>query len=182
LRLLDAKGTAAGQDRAMHTASQGERPLHTETLIRPSAGDDVIEEPLAVRIPVRSDDLDTNGHVRGAAIVAYADHARWELVGEAGVSLDRLASAGLGPVNLETTIRFRRELRAGERVDVTVAEHDYGEGRTGRLRQELRLPDGTLVAEVTSVVGLLDLKTRRLVPGLRERWRALVDRPELLGL
>jgi acyl-CoA thioester hydrolase len=135
-----------------------------------------------IHVTVRSDDLDTNGHVRGSAFVAYADHARWELVRAAGLSLERLTRAGLGPVNLETTIRFRRELRAGEVVDVTIAEHDYGGGKTSRLRQELRLGDGTLVAEVTSVAGLLDLDTRRLVPDLRARWRAVLDRPELLGL
>jgi acyl-CoA thioester hydrolase len=135
-----------------------------------------------IRVPVRSDDLDTNGHVRGSALVAYADHARWELVRAAGLSLERLTRAGLGPVNLETTIRFRRELRAGEAVDVTIAEHAYGEGKTSRLKQELRLADGTLVAEVTSVAGLLDLETRRLVSDLAVRWRALLDRPELLGL
>ncbi len=30
-----------------------------------------------VTIAVRADDIDRNGHVRGPAYLAYADHARW---------------------------------------------------------------------------------------------------------
>jgi acyl-CoA thioester hydrolase len=137
---------------------------------------------VTIRIPVRLDDVDPNHHVRGAAYVAYADHARWALVQEAGVDLEALASAGLGPVNLETTVRFRRELRPGDAVDIRSA-FSYGDGRTSRVRQELlRVADGELAAEVESVSGMLDLATRRLLPDPAQRWRPFVARPELLGL
>lgn len=130
---------------------------------------------------VRLDDLDTNWHVRGPALLAYADHARWECVRAAGIDLSDLMTHRIGPVNLETTIRFRHELRPGERVEISCA-FEYGDGKTSRVFQELRTPDGTLVAEVSSVSGLLDLDRRRLVDDPGARWRAIATDPSPLGL
>ncbi|WP_043786568.1 acyl-CoA thioesterase [Amycolatopsis rifamycinica] len=134
-----------------------------------------------VTIAVRADDLDTNGHVRGPAYLAYADHARWVCVREAGIDPAELAARRIGPVNLETTVRFHRELVPGSEVTVS-CEFSYGDGKTSRVRQEFHAPDGTLVATVSSVSGLLDLDRRRLLPGPGEYWRELATRPELLGL
>ncbi|WP_163567443.1 thioesterase family protein [Fodinicola feengrottensis] len=134
-----------------------------------------------VRMAVRVFDLDTNGHVRGPIYLEFADHARWECVRAAGISLDDLAAAGFGPVNLETTIKFHRELRPGDEVLITT-EFLYGEGKTSRVRQEMHRLDGTLVAEVTSVSGLLDRTTRRLVANPAAHWRQYAKAPEHLGL
>lgn len=139
-------------------------------------------EPWVVRVAVRADDVDVNGHVRGAAYLAYADHARWTAVQAAGVSLDELRAAGLGPVNLETTVRFHRELRVGDELEITTT-FSYGDGKTSHVRQELRrASDGELAAEVNSVSGMLDLNARRLVSDPGGRWRPFVERPEVLGL
>ncbi|WP_020416184.1 thioesterase family protein [Amycolatopsis sp. ATCC 39116] len=132
-------------------------------------------------IAVRTDDLDLNGHVRGPAYLAYADHARWECLWAAGIDPDRLREKDLGPVNLETTIRFRRELRARATITVTT-DFAWGPGKISRVAQEFHDPGGVLVAEVTSVSGLLDLTWRRLVEQPGDYWRALAARPELLGL
>jgi acyl-CoA thioester hydrolase len=137
--------------------------------------------PFRVGLTVRSSDLDTNGHVRGSAYLDYADHARWEWLRAAGVSLDGLRAAGMGPVSLETTIRWLHELRASDEIEVTAAFR-WGEGKTSTVAQELRRADGTLVAEVTGVGGLLDLDRRRLVADPRSHWRKLAARPDLLGL
>jgi acyl-CoA thioester hydrolase len=134
-----------------------------------------------VTIPVRCDDIDLNGHVRGPAYLAYADHARWACVLAAGIDPAELAARRLGPVNLETTVRFHRELRPSGEVAVSCVFR-WGPGKTSRVVQEFRTPDGTLVAEVASVSGLLDLDRRRLVADPAARWRELATRPELLGL
>lgn len=134
-----------------------------------------------VTIPVRCDDIDANGHVRGPAYLAYADHARWACVQAAGIDPAELTARRIGPVNLETTVRFHRELVAGGEVSVGCVFR-WGAGKTSRVWQELHAPDGTLVAEVTSVSGLLDLDRRRLLPDPGARWRELAARPEVLGL
>lgn len=139
------------------------------------------ETPFRTTIEVRCDDIDTNGHVRGPAYLAYADHARWLCVQAAGIDLARLTERRVGPVNLRTTIAFHRELSPGGEVEVSCLFH-WGPGRTSRVVQEFRSPGGTLVAEVESVSGLLDLDRRRLVADPAGHWLALAERPELLGL
>jgi acyl-CoA thioester hydrolase len=138
--------------------------------------------PFRVRVEVRVSDLDINGHVTTAAYLQYADHARWKLLQEAGADIDGLISSGFGPVTLETTVRFRRELRMGSEVDVS-CRFGWGGGKTGSVTQELRrAADGELVAEVSSVGGLLDLQQRKLVADPERFWREYLARPELMGI
>jgi acyl-CoA thioester hydrolase len=138
-------------------------------------------DDFTTRMTVRVSDLDPNGHVRGPAYLECADHARWEWVRAAGIPIDELLGSGVGPVNLETTIRFLHEMRTAEPLDVTVVPL-WGDGRTSRVTQELRRLDGTVVATVESVGGLLDLEHRRLVTEPQAVWRRLAKNPEILGL
>jgi acyl-CoA thioester hydrolase len=138
-------------------------------------------EPFRVSVVVRGYELDTQGHLNQAVYLQYAEHARWELLRAAGVPQDRLLASGVGPVALESTIRYLRELRGGDEITVSCA-FEWGSGKTFRLAQRFELPDGTLVAEVTGVGGLLDLTARRLVPEPGKHLRSLATAPELLGV
>jgi acyl-CoA thioester hydrolase len=143
-------------------------------------------EPFRVRVRVRGYELDTNGHLNQAVYLQYAEHARWELVRAAGVSQQRLLAARLGPVVLENTVRYRRELVDGDEVDVSCA-FEWGSGKTYRVSQEIRLAAGEvaageLAAEVTGVGGLMSLDERRLVADPPGRFRELATAPGLLGL
>lgn len=82
---------------------------------------------------------------------------------------------------LETTIRYRRELLAGDEVAVT-CRFDWGEGKTFRIEQTIRKTDGTVAAEITAVGGLMNLKERRLVADPREHFKELASDPGLFGL
>ncbi|MEU7828075.1 MULTISPECIES: acyl-CoA thioesterase [unclassified Nonomuraea] len=135
----------------------------------------------SVRIAVRGYELDSQGHVNSAVYHQYGDHARWECLRAAGISVDDMLGSGIGPVTLENTIRYLGELRGGDEVEVTCA-FLWGEGKTFRIAQEFRHADGRLAAEMTSVGGLLDLAARRLVDDPAARWRVLADSPDLLGL
>jgi acyl-CoA thioester hydrolase len=139
-------------------------------------------ERFSVRVSVRAYEIDGNGHVNGVVYLQYAEHTRWELLRAAGVDQDKLGALGVGPVFLETIIRYHSELYYGDEVDVS-CEIAWGSGKTFRVQQELRrCGDGTLVAEVTSVGGLIDLQTRRLVAEPAERYRAIATAPGVLGL
>lgn len=138
-------------------------------------------ERFSVRVSVRSYEIDANGHVNGAVYLQYAEHARWELLRRAGVDQAQLRDMGFGPVNMETVIRYHDEAFLGDTLDVS-CEIVWSSGKTFRVPQELRRVDGTLIAEVDSVGGLLDLRERRLVPQPTERFRAVTTSPELLGL
>ena len=138
-------------------------------------------EPFRVRIAVRGYELDPLGHVNQAVYLQYAEHARWECLRAAGISLQTLMAAGVAPAALENTIRYRAELRSGDELDVT-CQFDGGTGKTFRLNQDFLRPDGTLVAELTGVGGVLDLAKRRLVDDPFEQLRSIATAPEVLGL
>jgi acyl-CoA thioester hydrolase len=80
------------------------------------------EEPFRVWISVRGYELDANGHVTRTAYLQYAEHARWEYSRAAGVEQADVYAAGIGPVTLEETIRYHRELRAGDELSVSCAK------------------------------------------------------------
>jgi acyl-CoA thioester hydrolase len=134
-----------------------------------------------VRIAVRGYELDLQGHVNQAVYLQYGEHARWQAFLAAGLGPDTLVAAGVGPVVLETTIRYLKELRAGDEVDVT-CRFLWGDGRTFRVEQDYTRADGVPVAAVTGVAGLLDRSTRRLVDDPAGRLRVLAADPSWLGL
>ncbi|MEV0338990.1 acyl-CoA thioesterase [Nocardia sp. NPDC050713] len=135
----------------------------------------------SVPVVVRGYELDTQGHLNQAVYLQYAEHARWELLRAAGVAQDKLVEAGVGPVVLETNIKYFRELRGGDEVTIS-CEFAWTEGKIFRMRQQIRKLDGTVSAEVAVVGGLLDLAERKLVADPGERFRALAERPDLLDL
>ncbi|GAA5204805.1 acyl-CoA thioesterase [Streptomyces thinghirensis] len=140
-----------------------------------------MSEPFSVPVTVRGYETDTQGHLNQAVYLNYAEHARWSLLRAAGIRQADLVARGVGPVALETTIHFRRELLAGDEVEVTCA-FEWGEGKTFRIRQIIRKADGTVAAEVEGVGGLMDLGARKLVADPRRRFKELAARPGLFGL
>jgi acyl-CoA thioester hydrolase len=140
-----------------------------------------VSEPFSVRVTVRGYETDVQGHLNQAVYVNYAEHARWSLLKEAGITQAGLIAQGVGPVALETTIRYRRELVAGDEVEVTCA-FVWGEGKTFRIEQTIRKTDGTVAAEITAVGGLLDLTARKLIAAPQERFKELASDPSLFGL
>ncbi|WP_327432851.1 acyl-CoA thioesterase [Streptomyces sp. NBC_01236] len=138
-------------------------------------------EPFAVAVTVRGYETDVQGHLNQSVYLQYAEHARWSLLHAAGISQTELIGSGVGPVALETTIRYIRELRAGEEVEVTCG-FVWGEGKTFRIEQTIRKTDGTVAAEVTAVGGLLNLEKRRLVADPRAVFKSMASDPVAFGL
>ena len=140
-----------------------------------------MREPFSVPVTVRGYETDTQGHLDQSVYLNYAEHARWSLLQTAGITQAAPVGEGVGPVALETTIRFRRELPAGDEVEVSCA-FGWSADRTFRIEQAIRKADGTVSAEITALGGLMDLKARKLVADPAQYFRALASGPELLGL
>ncbi|WP_336317904.1 acyl-CoA thioesterase [Streptomyces lavendofoliae] len=140
-----------------------------------------MSEPFSVTVVVRGYETDTQGHLNQAVYLQYAEHARWSMLQAGGIRQTDLLERNLGPVALEVTVRYRRELRAGDETEVTCA-FVWSEGKTFRIEQTIRMADGTVAAEVSGVGGLMDLGRRRLVADPREQFRALAKAPEVFGL
>ncbi|GGU47832.1 acyl-CoA thioesterase [Streptomyces lavendofoliae] len=140
-----------------------------------------MSEPFSVTVVVRGYETDTQGHLNQAVYLQYAEHARWSMLQAGGIRQADLLERNLGPVALEVTVRYRRELRAGDETEVTCV-FVWGEGKTFRIEQIIRMADGTVAAEVSGVGGLMDLRRRKLVADPREHFRALAKAPEVFGL
>ncbi|QKW11253.1 acyl-CoA thioesterase [Streptomyces sp. NA04227] len=138
-------------------------------------------QPFTVPITVRGYETDTQGHLNQAVYLQYSEHARWALLEAAGIRQKDLVANGIGPVVLETTIRYRRELYAGDEVDVSCL-FVWGGGKTFKLEQRITKKDGTLSAEFDVVGGILDLSARKLVDDPAQALRAVAKEPAVLGL
>ncbi len=115
---------------------------------------------------MRDSDLDALGHVNQSVYHQYGERARMAAIEAAGGGAADALAAGIAPVLLESHIIFRRELRAGDVVDVSCATK-FGTGKTFSVRQRITKLDGTLAAEITSTMGIMDLHARKLVPDPR---------------
>jgi acyl-CoA thioester hydrolase len=136
----------------------------------------------AVRLSVRSYEVDVNGHVNHANYHRYGEHARSEHLAAAGATIDRLTAFGVGFVLLETHVRFLRELRHRDEVEVD-SRLVFGQGRTFGMDHTItRVADGVVAAEIACRMGLLDQATRRLVPDPAVRLREIATDPALLGV
>ncbi|MCT9081942.1 acyl-CoA thioesterase [Streptomyces fulvoviolaceus] len=140
-----------------------------------------MSETFSVPVTVRGYETDVQGHLNQSVYINYAEHARWSLLKAAGISQSGLIGKGVGPVALETTIRYQRELVAGDEVEVTCG-FDWGGGKTFRIQQTIRKTDGTVAAEITAVGGLMDLKERRLIANPRGLFKELAADASLFGL
>ncbi|MFC4128837.1 acyl-CoA thioesterase [Nocardia rhizosphaerae] len=135
----------------------------------------------SVPVLVRGYELDSQGHLNHAVYHQYGEHARWELLRAAGIPQDKFFASGIGAVVLESTIKYRRELRAGDEVTVT-AELDFDGGKIFRFHHRIAKLDGTVSAEITVVAGAMDLTARKLIADPATHFRGLAENPELLGL
>lgn len=126
----------------------------------------------SIRISVRSFELDALGHVNQAVYHQYAELARQAAVEAAGGHFDDLVAGGIAPVLLESHVVYRRELRGRDVVDVS-CDTKFGTGKTFRMEQSITKADGTLAAEITCTVGMMDLAARKLVADPRAALEAI---------
>lgn len=138
--------------------------------------------PHSTHITIRSDDIDSNGHVRGSQYLNYAVHARWTALSKAGLSVKQLAAAGYGPVELDVSIKYLRELMLGDEIDVET-RFEYPSPKIVKVIQStIRSSDGAVAAEVTSVTGLMNLTERKLVDNAAAVWLRFLRHPSIVDL
>ncbi len=130
----------------------------------------------SVDIEVRGYELDVQGHVNSAVYLMYAEHARWRHLESLGADPVALAERDIGLALLELTVKYLRELRAGDVVTVSCQLHFPETSRkTFVFDHHFRRADGTPVAEIRCTAGLLNLSARRLVENPRAVLAALAN-------
>ena len=123
-------------------------------------------------IVIREEHLDTFGHVNNARYLEIFEQARWDLITDNGFGLDYVKASGTGPVILEITLRFLREVKNRQRMTIRSFMDSY-EGKIGRMTQLLIDEAGETCCEGKFVVAQWDTKARKIIAPTAE-WRRAV--------
>ena len=114
------------------------------------------------RVQVKEFHLDTFGHVNNAQYLTLYEEARWDFITTNGFGLDRIKSEKAGPVLLETTVKFKRELVNREWITIQSSPGEVN-GKLMVINQVMIKGDGKIASEASFTVGFMDLKERKLV-------------------
>lgn len=114
------------------------------------------------KFQVLESDLDSFGHVNNANYLRMFENARWDLMTSRGYTIKEVHARAIGPVVLECSLKFRRELKNREHVVIKsfVLKH---EGKISTLRQTMVNEKGEDACIADFVFGLFDLKARKLI-------------------
>ena len=118
----------------------------------------VFEYPLRIR----ERHLDTFGHVNNATYLEIYEEARWEIVNARGFGLKEVREKQQGPVILEVTLKFMKEMGLHQDVIIKTKSDSY-QGKIGVLKQWIEDADGICYSTADFKVGLFDLRTRKLI-------------------
>jgi len=106
--------------------------------------------------------LDSFGHLNHARYFELLEQARWDLITERNFGIDVIRRTKTGPVILEVTMKYMRELGPREPVVIRSELLSY-EGKVGSFRQQIVKQDGAIACDATFSFGLFDLERRRLI-------------------
>lgn len=123
-------------------------------------------------IVIREAQLDTFGHVNNARYLELFEQARWDLITENGFGLEYVRASGTGPVILEVTLRFLREVKNRQQLVVRSSLDSY-EGKIGKMTQLLLDESGQVCCEGKFVFAQWDTRTRKIMTPTAEWLRAI---------
>lgn len=112
-------------------------------------------------IIIKENHLDTFGHVNNASYLLLLEEARWDLLTQNNFGMEQIHQLGFGPVILELKLSFRKELRLREKIIIETEMISYKNKICKMLQKMIR--DNDVCAEAELVIGLFDLKKRKLV-------------------
>jgi acyl-CoA thioester hydrolase len=116
--------------------------------------------------------LDTFGHVNNATYLELLEEARWDYITSNGYGLDTVRRLRRGPVILEVTLKFKREIGNRQKVRILTGLERY-EGKVATMFQNVVDDSGHLCCEAHFAFGLFDLDARKLVEPTPEWLKAL---------
>jgi len=117
---------------------------------------------------VTKDDLDDYGHVNNARYLGLFEMARWEILEKSGMGRNMVRKTKKGPVILEVTVRFSREIGEGEEITIetTCRRKD---NRIFYFDQVMKNKAGDLCSKATFTAALFDMDSRKMIRA-DEQW------------
>jgi acyl-CoA thioester hydrolase len=121
--------------------------------------------------------LDHMGHMNVQHYVGMFDHATWVLLAELGLTAEWFREQNRGMAALEQNIQYKRELRAGDVIEIRTGILELG-NKTIRFVHEMRhFTGGWMAARTTIVATYFDTVARKstaLPEMVREKARTLL--------
>lgn len=111
---------------------------------------------------IRETQVDLLGHLNNAAYLQMFEDMRWDVCQARGYGFEEILKRQLGPVILEVQVKFLKELKVRDPIEITMEILEYP-SKVGKMRQQMLLLDGTVACEAIFLFGLLDMKTRKLI-------------------
>lgn len=108
-------------------------------------------------------DIDANGHMANTAYLNKAVDARAQFLAASGFPQVEFVRRGIGPVVRKDEVEYFRELTFHEAGQANVLLAGLSEDGTRSLWRNELYRGEVLAARVTSLIGWLDLRARRLV-------------------
>lgn len=121
---------------------------------------------------IQETDLDFYGHLNNAAYLRLFEQARWALTNSNGYGLQDIVSKQIGPVVLEVSLKFKKEITAREKITIETQMLEIT-GKIMRAQQVMKKENGDPACEALFVFGLLDMKARRLIEPTQDWLRAI---------
>ena len=117
--------------------------------------------------------LDSFGHVNNAVYLNLYEEARWDFITKRGYGLEKVKELKLGPVILNLSVNFKRELL--NREDILIRSQTQGMKNllVSTLKQEIFKSSGELASTALFEIGFFDTLKRKLIPPT-EDWRQAI--------
>ena len=110
---------------------------------------------------IKETHLDAFGHMNNAAYLTVFEEARWDLITKNGFGIEKINEIGLGPTILEVHLKYLRELKARDVVDIQTRLISY-QKKIGVLEQTF-VRGAEVCAQAQFTFGLFSIKERKLV-------------------
>ncbi len=108
--------------------------------------------------------LDHMGHMNVQHYVGMFDHATWILIAELGLTAEWFREQNCGMAALEQNIQYKRELRAGDVIEIHSGVLELG-NKTMRITHEMRhFTGGWVAARTTILATYFDTIARKSTP------------------
>ncbi len=135
-------------------------------------------ESFSRAMQVRWSDLDPNFHLRHSVYYDWGAYCRVEFLASVGLGWRELAAIQTGPVIFREEAIFRKEIRQGDNVNITMsvvkAKRDYSRFT---IRHEVFKDNDVLSATITVDIAWLNGVTRKLTALPQEYINLLTNSP-----
>ncbi len=118
--------------------------------------------------------LDTYGHVNNATYLQLYEEARWDMFDAQGYGLNKVRIERVGPVILNISINYKRELNNREDIIINSKFDKIKNRLSWYFSQEMiLLSSGQLISDITILMGLMDLTKRKLI-SMPDDWKRVL--------